>query len=168
MQQQNVPQQIPQQYQPIRQPMNIQQSYQPMNAQYNNFQQPISSHSIRQVQPGPHTNQTSSISSNQSSSIPADLPVPLLPTATSSFSSTKAQQPVGQTQPVPSAGQTKSAAVTPATNQLPAKALSNFDLLSDLTSMATPEPIQSVPQPKLLTEADIIGQCYNNPNKTQK
>ena len=165
--QQNISQQMPQQYQPIRQPMNIQQSYQPMNAQYNNFQQPISSHSIRQVQPGQQPNQTSSISSNQSSSIPADLPVPLLPTATSSFSSTKVQ-PVGQAQPIPSAGPAKAAVATPATNQQPAKALSNFDLLSDLTSMAIPEPIQSVPQPKLLTEADIIGQCYNNPNQTQK
>ena len=165
--QQNISQQMPQQYQPIRQPMNIQQSYQPMNAQYNNFQQPISSHSIRQVQPGQQPNQTSSISSNQSSSIPADLPVPLLPTATSSFSSTKVQ-PVGQAQPIPSAGPAKAAVATPTANQQPAKALSNFDLLSDLTSMATPEPIQSVPQPKLLTEADIIGQCYNNPNQTQK
>ena len=166
--QQNVSQQIPQQYQPIRQPMNIQQSYQLMNAQYNNFQQPISSHSIRQVQPGQQPNQTSSISSNQSSSIPADLPVPLLPTATSSFSSTKVQQSVGPTQSVPTTGPAKPAAVNPTTNQQPAKALSNFDLLSDLTSMAIPEPIQSVPQPKLLTEADIIGQCYNNPNQTQK
>ena len=164
--QQNISQQMPQQYQPIRQPMNIQQSYQPMNAQYNNFQQPISSHSIRQVQPGQQPNQTSSISSNQSSSIPADLPVPLLPTATSSFSSTKVQ-PVGQAQPIPSAGPAKAAVATPTANQQPAKALSNFDLLSDLTSMAIPEPIQSVPQPKLLTEADIIGQCYNNPNQTQ-
>ena len=165
--QQNISLQMPQQYQPIRQPINIQQSYQPMNAQYNNFQQPISSHSIRQVQPGQKPNQTSSISSNQSSSIPADLPVPLLPTETSSFSSTKLQ-PVGQAQPIPSAGPTKAAVATPAANQQPAKALSNFDLLSDLTSMAIPEPIQSVPQPKLLTEADIIGQCYNNPNQTQK
>lgn len=165
--QQNISQQMPQQYQPIRQPINIQQSYQPMNAQYNNFQQPISSHSIRQVQPGQQPNHTSSISSNQSSSIPADLPVPILPTATSSFSSTKVQ-PVGQAQPIPSAGPTKAAVATPAANQQPAKALSNFDLLSDLTSMAIPEPIQSVPQPKLLTEADIIGQCYNNPNQTQK
>ena len=165
--QQNISLQMPQQYQPIRQPINIQQSYQPMNAQYNNFQQPISSHSIRQVQPGQQPNHTSSISSNQSSSIPADLPVPLLPTETSSFSSTKLQ-PVGQAQPIPSAGPTKAAVATPAANQQPAKALSNFDLLSDLTSMAIPEPIQSVPQPKLLTEADIIGQCYNNPNQTQK
>ena len=165
--QQNISQQMPQQYQPIRQPMNIQQSYQPMNAQYNNFQQPISSHSIRQVQPGQQPNQTSSISSNQSSSIPADLPVPLLPTATSSFSSTKVQ-PVGQAQPIPSASPAKAAVATPAANQQPSKALSNFDLLSDLTSMAIPEPIQFVPQPKLLTEADIIGQCYNNPNQTQK
>lgn len=165
--QQNISLQMPQQYQPIRQPINIQQSYQPMNAQYNNFQQPISSHSIRQVQPGQKPNQTSSISSNQSSSIPADLPVPLLPTETSSFSSTKLQ-PVGQAQPIPSAGPTKAAVANPVANQQPAKALSNFDLLSDLTSMAIPEPIQSVPQPKLLTEADIIGQCYNNPNQTQK
>ena len=159
---QQIPQQITQQYQPIRQPMNIQQSYQPMNTQYNNFQQPISSQMIRQVQP--QSNKTSSMS--PSSSIPADLPVPLLPTtSTSSISSTKVQQPVGQSQPNPSAtGPVKP--VVPQTNQQPSSVLSNFDLLSDLTSMAPSEPAQPVPQPKLLTEADIIGQCYNIPNQT--
>ena len=161
---QPIPQQITQQYQPIRQPMNIQQSYQPMNAQYNNFQQSISSQMIRQVQP--QSNKTSSMS--PSSSIPADLPVPLLPTtSTTSISSTKVQQPIGQ--PNPSAtGPMKP--VVPQTNhqQQASSVLSNFDLLSDLTSMAPSEPVQPIPQPKLLTEADIIGQCYNIPNQTQK
>ena len=160
---QQIPQQITQQYQPIRQPMNIQQSYQPMNAQYNNFQQPISSQMIRQVQP--QTNQTSSISS--SSSIPADLPVPLLPTSSTSSISSKVQQPVVQSQPVLSTTRPVKPVVAPTTEQT-SNTLSNFDLLSDLTSMAPPEPVQSIPQPKLLTEADIIGQCYNNPNQTQK
>merc|ERR1712113_1135288 len=95
---QQIPQQIPQQVrQPIRQPLNIQQTSSAQNSQY--LQNPISSNMIRQVQPGQPTNQTSSISSNQSSSIPVDLPVPLLPTnMTSPFSSTKVQNPVDPSQ----------------------------------------------------------------------